>query len=253
MMNVEKIKQLHADIEKCVPVHAELFLELKDLDKAREAIVTRCENIRSDWKTKVVAIGEALEEAKSNFGKGWKTDFHTHGFDFTYQTARRFMACAKRPEADAGSGSIAKWARAAANVDREEDQAAQDKEMKRIEQLRKRKAKDVSSRSSAIEKVAESDVDPTDGSLSSTESLTVSDSENQLRSAIAFLHQAITTNSRYLEIRDSWCILFPALSGHLPRWRMVSSSEDGDTVNAGGHGQIADENEHSFVSAGDVT
>lgn len=124
-MNVAEINMRHAAIE--------------DAGRRLEAVKVEYRVTRQDYEQRVIEIGNALLEIKSRT-TSWKKKFKTFGFKFSCVTAYRYMACAKHPEVMAGCETIEEWATASVTIDRENDEVAKAREIRRKHRLAKRVA-----------------------------------------------------------------------------------------------------------------
>ncbi len=233
-MNPELINQLHSGLK-------DIDLQLEGISKEWQQIEERWDSVLSDWEGRVIAIGQALIESKAKYGKGWKRDYHSLGFQFSYTVACRYAACAEHPDARGVANSVEEWAKAASDRKRAPNKAETAKEAERIKKAEARKLNEAKSSGNPEEydeQVAEA--------ASPSERMTVN--HNHLKSAVNdcchrdqmqesfdLLHDAIVTDPRLKNLKPYWQRLLAGLEqGLLPRIRAVSPDEADDTVAAGG-------------------
>ena len=233
-MKPELINQLHSELENVDRQLVEISEEWQQVEKKWHDTI-------SDWEQRVIAIGLALIESKTEYGKGWKGIFPSLGFEFSYSVARRYVACAEHPEARGEANSVEDWAKAAADRKREANAAESEKEAKRKERVVARKLKEAQLSDNLT---AYDEQDPeaanTSGPVPANHShlkRVVNDCclQDQMQKSFDQLHDAIVTDPRLTNLRPHWQRLLDGLQqGLVPRIRAVSPCESDDTVDAGG-------------------
>lgn len=231
-MKPELINQLHSGLK-------DIDLQLEEISKEWQQVEERWDSVLSDWEGRVIAIGQAIIDSKEEYGTGWKGNFHSLGFEFSYIVALRYIACAKYPDARGDTNSIEEWANAASDCKREANPAESAKEANRKKRAEARKLK----QAQLSDNLAASDEQYTDAVGASTERV-----HNQLKGAVdncclqdqvqeSFdqLHDAMVSNPRLKQLRPHWHRLVEGLEhGLVPRIRAVSPDESDETVEAGG-------------------
>ncbi len=233
-MKPEVINQMLNEFHSCDSQLVEISKEWQQVEKNWHDAI-------SDWEQRVIAIGQALIESKTEYGKGWKANFPSLGFECSYVVARRYMACAEHPDARGEANSVEDWAKAAADRIREANNAESAKEAARKKRAQSRKENEAKSSDNlgAFEQ-KDSEV---------TRTLTERADHRHLKSAVHscclqdemqesfdLLPAAMVTDPRLVKLRPHWILLLEGLAqGMLPHIRAVSpSSESDDTVDSGG-------------------
>ncbi len=240
-MNAEKINKLLSNVVQCETELDKMSGFLEKADKNLQEQEAAYGLLWDAWDQQVATTGQALEEAKKEYGAGWKRDFDTFGFSVSYTVACRYIACARHPEASDGITSIEEWAQASVELDR-----AADEKIAKQEQARKRRAAGRKSQNVKQTECVESnglvgslvqEVLPSQPEHSAD---TPDTSDAQFSASLDFLDRAINGRKKYAALKSHWCIVAEKIRcGRRANLRLVSSDDDDDTVASGGTQQTS--------------
>jgi len=214
-MDSKALNKLHAEVLAVEKISGQLSDEITACE---EKISRLGEDFSQTWATrceKITELGTALSQAQSQHGRGWKGDFKTFGYKFSYQTALRYLACAKHPELGETNYSIEDWAKESAELDRAADLEKAERESKRKARAAIRQQEEV--REYACEATTRVPEKQTRKEQTLPDE---NDYEQDDRIATAFesLDRAISGSERYKELRSDWQVLAAAFNcGQLPR------------------------------------
>lgn len=231
-MKPEKINQLYSEQQS-------IDRQLEEISHEWQLLEEKWHSVLTDWEQRVIAVGKAIIESKAEHGKGWKRDFPSLGFEFSYVVALRYVACAEYPNARGDANSVEAWAKVAGYCKREADAAESAKEAERKKRAEARKLEETRSSGN----LATSGKQFTDKVSTSTErhhshlkcSVDNCCLQDQMQESFDLLHDAIVADPRLKQLRPYWQRFLEGLEhGLIPRIRAVSFDESDETAEAGG-------------------
>ncbi len=203
-MKPNQINQMVLELKNAARKLVEISDEWHQLEEKWNSTV-------ADWVQRVIDIGQSLRESKAAHGSGWKHDYPTLGFDFSYNVACRYIACAKHPDARGEATTVEDWAKAAVNLERAQSNAKTTKETDRTKRSEARKFIDASSADDLVthdeqalsETFSESAM--VTAPIQSHLKLSVDSSiPDQLQESFDQLHHAIVSDPRLEQLRPLW-------------------------------------------------
>ena len=243
-MNSDDLNKMHADVLQADLECTKLADQLEAHAKRGDELDIKFRELSNTWHEMVLALGTALAKSKLEYGRGWKRDFSTLGFDFSYVTACRYISCAAHPEARDEVCSIEEWATAAAEIARAANKAMSKKEADRKERATRRKVREIES-TSHVCSTASAPINDAQERVSDD----LDDFETRASVAFRFLHEAIENADQYSALRVPWETLVTALrAGKFPLVGVESPISEDDTVDSGESPQIDD-----VVSSSELT
>lgn len=230
----------------------QLVLELENVERQLRATQQKCRQLAemwhstyADWQQRVIAIGQAITASKAAHGAGWKRDYKSHGFSFSYTIACRYISCADHPVAGGEAASVEAWAKSATDFNRVQSKAESTKEAERIKKAEARRLKATQSLENLVahdEPVPNASTEfmaPVNSHLKNA--LDNCCGRDQMQESFDLLHDAIGTDPRLEQLRPLWRRLLEGLEeGWVPHIRAVSPDYSDDTVESGGEAIASD-------------